>query len=227
VRTFGVATITMACLCSAALGATLHVDTFDSGTAAWAGGSAPTHQPTGGVGGGGFLEISSSGGNLATFNDAAVWTGDLAGAGAARVAVHLRSPATSAPLAIRLVLFGPSSTNDRWVSATARQVPNDGVWRHYTFELGAGDLLRVQGGGTHAQLMASTLRVMFRHDPAGSPSGWSRARDGWWADGSRPRPCVGVTRRGARRPPPRARGAAGRPARGGDRLRPASAPVAT
>ncbi|MCC6492147.1 MAG: hypothetical protein IT424_03905 [Pirellulales bacterium] len=157
-----------------ALAATLHVDDFQTGlaTLGWAGGAAPTRIADGGPGGAGdaYLRISAgAGGHLATYNEAAAWVGDWGASGATAVTVDLMSPATSAPLAIRLVLFGPTSTFDRWTSVSAQSVPSDGVWRSYSFAIGPGDITRVIGGGTYEQLRASTLRVMLRHNP-GSPS---------------------------------------------------------
>jgi len=161
------------CACSPpALGATLHVDDFESSTSTlgWSGGGVPTHIATGGPAGAGdaFIRVPNSS-NLATFNSEPAWTGNLAAIGAAQVNVDLMSPATSQPLQIRFVLFGPGSTNIRWTSTLAQAVPNDGVWRSYVFSLAEGDLTRVLGLSTYAAMMADVFRVMFRHDP-GSPS---------------------------------------------------------
>jgi hypothetical protein len=157
---------TLALCCTPALAAELHVDTFDATVQGWAGGAVPTHVATGGAGdGGGFLMISV-GSNLATHNSEARWIGDLASVGAALVRVDLMAPTTSEPLAMRLVLFGPNSTSDRWTSTIAQTVPNDGVWRNYIFGLSASELVApVAPSGTHAELMTNTLRVMLRHDP--------------------------------------------------------------
>ncbi len=76
-----------------------------------------------------FLLLTSIGNNLAAFNLQPAWIGNLTAIGATRVNVDLMSPASSAPLAMRLVLFGPGSVDDRWTSVVSQAVPNDGVWR--------------------------------------------------------------------------------------------------
>jgi hypothetical protein len=172
VRLCVAAALILAGCCSSAAAATLHADTFDADTLGWGGGGSPQFAPTGGAGdGGGFLRVPA-GSNLATHNSAAQWIGDFAAIGADRIRVDLMAPAASKPLQIRVVLFGPSSTSERWTSALAHTVPNDGVWRHYTFPLGPSDIVPTQEYDppiTYAEVMASTLRVMLRHDP-GDPS---------------------------------------------------------
>jgi hypothetical protein len=153
--------------CGTAAAATLHVDEFETGTTlGWTGGASPMHVASGGstAAGPGFLMITS-GNNLATHNTTPPWTGNLAAIGADRILVDLMAPISSAPLAIRVVLFGPNSTNQRWTSSLAQTVPNDGVWRSYTFMLGPNDLVAPFPAGTYDDVVASTLRVMLRHDP--------------------------------------------------------------
>jgi len=169
------------CACSTpALAATLHVDDFESSTSTlgWVGGGVPSHVATGGPAGAGdaFIRVPNAS-NLATFNSVAAWTGDLAGIGAARVNVDLMSPASSQPLQIRFVLFGPGTTNNRWTSTAAQAVSNDGVWRNYTFSLAQADLTRVLGLSAYAAMMADVVRVMFRHDP-GPPGSEGEAVNG-------------------------------------------------
>jgi hypothetical protein len=149
--------------------ATLHVDTFDATVQGWSGGASPTFVSSGGAGdGGGFLMLTASS-NLATHNGGTSWRGNLTAIGADRIIVDLMAPADSAPLEMRVVLFGPSNEQQRWTSAVAQAVPNDGVWRNYIFPLGPGDLVAPAPAGTYEQVMASTLQVMLRHDP-GTPS---------------------------------------------------------
>ena len=160
--------------CSSAAAATLHVDTFDVDVQGWSGGGVPEHVPTGGAGdGGGFLRVPT-GTNLATFNTDPRWIGDLTAIGADRIRVDLMAPTTSEPLPIRVVLFGPSNNQQRWTSTVAQTVPNDGVWRNYTFSLDAADLVATQQHVpliTYAQMMASTIIVMLRYDPDGPSHG--------------------------------------------------------
>jgi hypothetical protein len=158
--------ITLALYGAPALAATLHVDAFDAGLQGWGGGAAPTHVASGGAGdGGGFLMITV-GNHLAVYNGDSRWIGNLTSADAGLVRVDLMAPATSQPLEMRLVMFGPNTPSDRWTSAIAQTVPNDGIWRNYTFGLAASDLVApIAPSGTHAEMMANTLRVMLRHDP--------------------------------------------------------------
>jgi hypothetical protein len=154
---------------AAARGAALHVDDFQSGTIlGWAGGASPVLVNDGGPAGVGdkFLSISTpANGHLATFNDGTAWTGNLTSIGATQIKVDLMSPAASAPLPTRVVLFGPGSTAVRWTSTVAQTVPNDGVWRSYAFSLAEGDLTRVLGTATYPAMTADVVRVMLRFDP--------------------------------------------------------------
>lgn len=147
------------------IAATLHVDTFDTGTQGWSGGAFPTLQPGGGPAGEAdfFLQLRSVGNNLAAYNIDPRWIGDLTAIGATKVTADLMGIPSRPPLSIRLVLFGPESTDDRWTSAAAHTIPNDGVWRPYIFPL--DELVNVQGIGTLAEVLSGTLQVMLRHDP--------------------------------------------------------------
>jgi hypothetical protein len=93
----------------------------------------------------------------------------LSAINAAAVKVDLMAPTTSAPLPVRLVFFGPDSTSNRWTSTVAQTVPNDGVWRNYTFSVGEDDLTRVLGSSQYSDLYAEVIRTMLRFDPD-SPS---------------------------------------------------------
>lgn len=160
-----------ACSCSHAAAATLHVDTFTSAvddTLGWGGGGSPMRVATGGADDNGpFLQVTT-GSNLATYNSGEAWTGNLAAIGATSIITDLMAPVESEPLPIRIVLFGPDSLQQRWTSKVAQTVPNDGVWRNYTFSLAEADLVATQEfepPGTYAQIRAKTMRVMFRYDP--------------------------------------------------------------
>jgi hypothetical protein len=151
----------------------------------WTNGSEaplPTLQAAGGPDGAGdaFLQLTSIGGfgpgsHLAAYNEQANWIDDIGALGAVAVSVDMMSPVTSSSLEMRLVLFGPvnpvspTNLNRRWTSTVAAAVPNDGVWRKYSFSLAEADLTRVQGTDSYDAMMADVLRVMLRHD-AGSPS---------------------------------------------------------
>jgi hypothetical protein len=153
--------------------ATLHTDTFDTGTDGWLGGSSPVHVPSGGPAGvtDGFLSISSTNSNLATFTLESRWKGDLWSAGAAAVNLDLKGVAGGAPLAMRLVLMGPSSSV-RWTSTVPVVVATDNVWRNYTFEISEDAMTQVLGVGSATWLdtLSNVDRVMLRHDPNGPSS---------------------------------------------------------
>lgn len=164
----------MAAVCSTGSAATLHVDTFDVASLGWTvPGTLPAqHEPTGGAGDGmGYIRVPSAS-NLATYNLAADWIGNYTAIGAGRVVVDLRVPEGMPELSIRVVLFGPGSTDQRVTSAVAQIVPADGLWRKYVFSLASGDLVPTQLLNpplTVSQVMGNVLRAMLRHD-TGSPS---------------------------------------------------------
>jgi hypothetical protein len=157
---------------STATAATLHVDTFDATTQGWGGGAGPVHVATGGAGdGAGYLRVPSAS-NLAVLNLDSRWVGYYTSIGALGIVVDLRVPAGMPELAMRVVVFGPSNSQQRYTSAVSQTVPSDGVWREYTFSLGAADLLPTQVNTpfvSHSQIMGNVLQVMLRHDP-GTPS---------------------------------------------------------
>ncbi len=156
----------------------LQTEDFQSGdTGGWMGAS-PTNQATDGPAGDAdrFLQITGTGGNgpasvPAVYHSGSDWTGDYAAAGVTAMSLDLMNPVTSNPLQMRLVLFGPGALNDRWTSTASTLVPNDGVWRSYTFGVGEDDLTRVLGNSEYDGLMDNVLRVMLRHDAGGPSSG--------------------------------------------------------
>jgi len=149
---------------------------FESGTTeGWAGGASPVNISTGGPTGAGdnFLRIGN-GGNLASFNTGTAFSGAIASPVTAFQADLMRPAIESSALDIRLALFGPG-TDNRWTSAVAQVVPNDGVWRIYTFPLLEADLVRVLGAGTYASLAADVERIKFQHDPLAPSSNGASA----------------------------------------------------
>ena len=149
------------------------LDDFQDGTLQnWSGNSGRILVPTGGPSGAGdaFLSMGNAGQNrLATFNKAD-HAGDYLAAGIVAVTLDMMAPATN-PTApdMRVVLFGPRA-NDRWTSATPHTVPNDGVWRSYTFSFDESELAHVLGGNTYAAMISDVERLMFRYDPGGPSS---------------------------------------------------------
>lgn len=158
--------------------ATLHVDDFTAaGTSSWTGGAfgggLPTRQSSGGPGGAGdaYLQVATTVNHLATYNSSSAWTGSFAAVDAGVVRLDMRNAPGSDPLQMRLVLFGPGSTNVRWNSTAAHTVPADGDWHNYEFSLAEESLTRVAGVGTYADLMNGVVRFMLRHNPTPSATG--------------------------------------------------------
>jgi hypothetical protein len=79
------------------------------------------------------------------------------------------NPATSNPLEIRLVLFGPDSTGHRWTSADSLSIANDGQWNRHFFPINEQAVTPVLGSSAYEDLIGGTVRLMLRHDP-GTPS---------------------------------------------------------
>lgn len=152
------------------------IDDFTVSDGGWLG-SPPIRVPDGGPNGAGdgYLRIDSTGGfgpgsKLATYNESAAWVGDYLTLGATSVELDVVNfPTSESALNLRLTLFGPTNTSNRWTSTEAVVVPNDGQWRHVSFPLDVTALARVQGRATYEQMMANVVRVMFRHD-ASTPS---------------------------------------------------------
>jgi hypothetical protein len=150
--------------------------TFSSDTEGWTG-FQPFQVPDGGPDGegDGFLQVESQGGNgpgsrLATFTEASTFIGSLSLAGATSLDVDIKNFATTAtPLDMRLSLFGPGSTGNRWTSATPVVVPNDGQWHSVSFPINSDAIVRVSGSASFDQMLDDVVRLMLRHD-ASMPS---------------------------------------------------------
>jgi hypothetical protein len=163
-------------VCGAAGAAVLHVDGFDAtGTSGWSGGAfggqSVSRQVSGGPNGAGdpFLQLQTSSSNLAVHNTLSSWIGSYTAISAARVSVDLMNAVGSDALAMRLVLFGPTSTGNRWTSNTPHVIPADGVWRNYEFSVAQDALALVLGSVSYPAMMADVRQIMLRHDP-GTPS---------------------------------------------------------
>ncbi len=159
----------LACASLPARAAEFHIDAFDADAQGWgSGGAVATYRATGGVGGGGFVLVEASN-HLAAFTNDLAWRGDFAALGPAQVKVDMMVPLESPPMEMRVVLFGAIPQTDRWTSALANMVPNDGVWRSYTFPLGPDDIVSPNESGPYEEIMGNVTRFMLRHD-AGEPS---------------------------------------------------------
>lgn len=112
-----------------------------------------------------FLEVSPAT-RLAAFN--ANVNGNIDPAVVA-ITADLMRPDGQSDLEMRLVLFGPGTTN-RWTSTQSQIVPGDGIWRNYEFSIFEADLTQALGTATYTDLTSNLNRIMFRVD-TGAPSG--------------------------------------------------------
>lgn len=136
----------------------------------WAGGSAPTNV-SGGQASNNALEISASGGNLATFSSSAEWTGNYTAAGVTGIKAWFKNTGSN-PLGIRLVLFSASNQSIRWTSSTAL-VLSGSDWVEHTFSISQANLTSVGASAPFGGSLSSITRMMFRHDPTGPSSNGS------------------------------------------------------
>jgi len=152
------------------------VEDFSAGTAGWTG-AEPAVEPSGGPAGDGdgFLRIEARGANgpgsrLAVYNNSPNWTGDFAAAGITSVDLDIMNLETSpAPMSMRLVLFGPNATSNRWTSIEPIVIANDGQWQRISFPVDSEAITRVQGGASYDGMIENVVRLMIRHD-ANTPS---------------------------------------------------------
>ncbi|MDG2383232.1 MAG: hypothetical protein P8N76_16300 [Pirellulaceae bacterium] len=105
---------------------------------------------------------SGAGSRMATRNESTAWEGDYSGVTA--VEVDLMNPTDSPELEMRLVLFGPSVKTQRWTSDLALIVPNDGLWRHYSFPVDEESIVRVLGNADYEEMLNDVQFAMLRHD---------------------------------------------------------------
>ena len=145
-------------------------DFEDGTTQSWAGGSAPTNVSVG-QSSSKALEISASGGNLATLSNSTDWTGNFTSAGVTGIKAWFRNTGMN-PLGIRLVLFSASNQSIRWTSSTAL-VLSGSDWVQHTFSISQADLTSVGAAASYASSVSSVTRMMFRHDPTGPSSNGS------------------------------------------------------
>lgn len=116
------------------LAATLNFDKFDSGSKL--GWNSMYFVATGGAGDGGSYIAGYGSGNYESR-----WMGDFSVVGANLLRLDMMAPPTSEPHQITVEVLGPESTIDRWVSAQTLAVPNDGVWRTYSYALTSDNFL--------------------------------------------------------------------------------------
>jgi hypothetical protein len=138
---------------------------FAAGTAGFGGGSTVTHVASGGVGGASdpYLEISNAiPGFLGTRTQAAPFTGNLAADGVTGFSFWLQDTGADDDLEIH-VGVGIAFSNF-WLSIEGFEPP-DGRWHRFTVDLvHEADWVQIIGSGTFAQAIASSDRLLFRHD---------------------------------------------------------------
>ena len=137
-------------------------------------GASPDVVLTGGPGGDNdeYLEVIATetgrqGSRAAVYNTSSFWTDNIPGSVGFKFDM-VSFPVTTTDLEMRFVLFGPD-VGDRWTSTEPIVVPNDGVWRPYSFTLAEEDFTQVAGTATFDETIANVDRIMLRHD-AGEPS---------------------------------------------------------
>lgn len=163
---------------------------FNAGTTeGWAGGATLEWQPSGGPLGedDSFLLITGTGGNgpgsiPATFIDGSDWIGDFSSPGITALTVDVMTPIDSNPIELRLALFGPDNTNNRWTSAEAIHVANNGLWQTYSFAISETDLVRVRGNASFEDMIVDVQRLMLRHDSGTPSAGGSSLRGSFGID---------------------------------------------
>lgn len=115
--------------------------------------------------GDGYIEVTSIGGagqnsRMSVFNMAGRWTGDWIGAGIGEVVVDLKNDSAAA-LGIRLKF---ESATGRAYSGS-QNVPADGQWATYTFDLGPSSITAV---GDPATILGTVTRFRIEHNPNGN-----------------------------------------------------------
>ena len=152
------------------------IDTFGS-EHGWEGGEMAIVSAGGPLGAhDSHLSIVSDGGSgvgsrLAAYNRKPDWIGDFKTAGITSLDMDMVNyPASAQDLSMRLVLFGPNNTNNRWTSKQSIKVPRDGQWHHLSFPISPETIQRVAGTATYDAMLSNVVRVLFRHDndPAGA-----------------------------------------------------------
>jgi hypothetical protein len=143
-------------------------DTFQDGsTLNWSEGlsspNPPTNISTGGPAGAGdrFLENVSTGGfgagsKMVMFNEVQ-WTGNYVAAGIDRITTQMANFG-SGTLYMRVAIRGGAGSSI-YSSTTATQLPPDGIWHPFTFDLTTSDLTNIGGADTLAQVLGSVSEI--------------------------------------------------------------------
>jgi len=137
---------------------------FESNLHGFGGGSSYTNPATGGVGGGGYLEVANAFSNqLGARTEDADLTGNYTLAGVTGVTLSLNDTGADDTFELHLVI-GEAFSNV-WQYDTGFDPPN-GSWAEYSVPLnddGTG-WTQIIGSGTFAAAKAASDRLLIRHD---------------------------------------------------------------
>jgi hypothetical protein len=138
---------------------------FTTGVGGFTGASAVIHVTSGGVGGVGdpYIEISNTTpAFLGAYSQAAEFTGNLTASGVTGFSFWLRDTGADDDLEIH-VGVGLAFSNF-WLSIDGFNPPDDG-WQQFSVDFGdPSRWVQIIGPGTFQQALASTDRILFRHD---------------------------------------------------------------
>lgn len=143
-----------------------YVDDFNSGLGQWGGGSETYELLLGGVDGAAdnFLRVANEtfAGNLGARNTDAPFVGDLTADGVTGYSVWLKDIGADDNLEIHFGVGGAFS--NYWIS-NAGFMPSETEWQEFTVDLSnPADWTQVIGGGTFADAIAATDRILIRYD---------------------------------------------------------------
>lgn len=155
-------------------------DDFQDGTVhGWIEGfsspNPPTNVSTGGPAGPGdaYLEnvssgIGGAGGKLIMFNQLQ-WTGNYVAAGVTGITMDIGNFGQSS-LPMRVALRG--GPNSGWYSSfLANDVPADGIWRQFTFDLSSAALSLVSGSDSWSDVLSNVVEVRILASEAPASNG--------------------------------------------------------
>ncbi|HEY8154445.1 MAG TPA: hypothetical protein VII72_09995 [Myxococcota bacterium] len=140
------------------------VEDFSAGTGGFGGGSAVAQVGSGGVGGAAdpYLTISNAAvGNLGAFSQGADLVGNLPADGVTGYTFWLRDTGADDALEIHV---GIGTLSNFWLSFGGFMPPT-GSWQQFAVDLGnQNQWVQIIGTGTFQSALASSNRILFRHD---------------------------------------------------------------
>jgi len=140
------------------------VEDFTAGSAGFGGGSTVTHEGSGGVGGAAdpYISISNSlASNLGAFSTDANLVGNLPADGVTGYSFWLRDTGADDALEIHVAI---GSQSNFWLSLPGFAPPN-ASWQQFAVDLNnPSQWVQIIGAGTFQSALASSNRLLFRHD---------------------------------------------------------------